>query len=209
MGTIYYLWRDDNGTAYELGKLWDLRRVFDNERGRRYGETINVVHEEDAGTLAELIELALFGDHVNAPGEPSHFDIQWMQDIARDIARWSDGKPFRFLDDQAGELERAGDKEEQEYWRVRHLMPGTKMQRYRDAYITGSIYRDRDLTFPRPRNAAEQRRMVGSHYWLAIEMLFHNIAVISSGLYVGRPAHGVLGGYERGLEAVDVAVPVR
>jgi len=200
MGTIFYLWRDDTETAYELGKHGELRDVFDRERGVRYGEVTNIVREQDADTLAELMELAIW--QYDDRGQPSDADIQWIQDVARDITRWSEGKPFRFLSEHASEIERASDRSYEEFDRVHRLMPDTKL-RYQPSYITGSLYRNRDRTIPRPRNAAEQRRMRGSHYWLAIEMLFHGIALVVSGFYGATPIRGICGGYERGLEAIQ------
>lgn len=207
MGTTYYLWRDDTGTAYELGKNWELSQVFDAQRGIALGETQSIVREQDADVLAEMIELALWTPALSRR-EPTDLDVQWTYDVALDIARWSEGQPFRFLSEHASEIERASDKAHEDFERVQRPSPTTQL-RYRAAYITGSLYRDLDRTIPRPRNAAAQRCMIGSHYWLAIEMMFHGIALIISGFYWAAPVRGICGGYERGLEAVDGAIPAR
>lgn len=92
MGTCFYLWRDDNHTAYDLGKAWEWGWAFGYERrpGRSDPMTLS---PEDAPELAELLLAHLVGKGYVEPGT----SIEYYAFVCGDIARWSQGQIFEFI----------------------------------------------------------------------------------------------------------------
>lgn len=87
MGYCYYLRRDDNRTLFELGKhVGDWGEVL----GER--EPIVLTHEHEA-TLA-----AWLAHQMRSDGGWKLPDVDgYARHCAREIVRWADGQPFRFI----------------------------------------------------------------------------------------------------------------
>lgn len=80
MGTVYYLYRSDSQTAYELGKwAWSWADTLGG------GSPIIV---DDAQTLAAMLALS----------DPDT-SMDYLGRVAEDIVDWSAGMPFVFLDE--------------------------------------------------------------------------------------------------------------
>lgn len=96
MGVIGYLAREDNGTLYEIGKLWSWR-FFALGNGQPFMFPI-----DDAGldALADKLQ-ALWSDEFTEPAPPSYFSS-----VSRHMARWAAGKPVRCVTEFSGLVER-------------------------------------------------------------------------------------------------------
>lgn len=93
MGTCYYLWRDDNSTAYDLGKSYGWGDAFGCPRGTSIGAPMTLA-PEDASELAELLVASL----IERGYIKSELDrLDYYAFVAADVARWSEGKPFEFI----------------------------------------------------------------------------------------------------------------
>jgi hypothetical protein len=111
MGICYYLWRDDNKTVYELGKVWDWGSIFSSGRASTY--TPMTLKPEDAPELAELLRAHLiekdrkvrleFGEAHGRTVTP----LDYFAFVCADIARWSEGQPFEFISENDHRYENA------------------------------------------------------------------------------------------------------
>lgn len=136
MGVCYYLWREDNRTAYELGKSYG----WDEPLGQGYtgtGEPMTL-KPEDAPTLAELLAAHLLeegwwkAEDIKAADQNSPTG-SYFGDVCADIARWSEGQPFVYVSENDGRIE---DASMEAY--------DSKLGHER-AWITGSRFRDTKL----------------------------------------------------------------
>lgn len=121
MGTCYYFWRDDNQTAFELGKSSELHALFEPNRPV-------ILMPEYADTFGDLWAL----EHVRY--YDFTFDESWYREEAAEIIRWSEGQPIEFVDEQDGRIERASIAD----WDARSRDPSAPVR----PYVTGTIYRD-------------------------------------------------------------------
>lgn len=93
MGIVYYLAREDSHTLYEIGKLPQWRRVFET-----YGAGFFEIHVPAVvGALVAACE--------GMWCEPGSFDAEYLEYVARDVQRWSEGRPFVWLSEHADRLE--------------------------------------------------------------------------------------------------------
>jgi hypothetical protein len=116
MGTCYYLWRDDNKTAYDLGKEWSWGEVFGCPRHTSIGTPMTLA-PQDAPELADLLLMHLaekdrelreeFGDNHAPIDYYAQSRIDYYAFICADIARWSEGQPFEFISEHDHRYENA------------------------------------------------------------------------------------------------------
>lgn len=101
MGVVNYLAREDNGTLYEIGKVWSWRlNVLGN------GELFSFpIDDAELGELAG--QLKLRWDESLTERCP----VIYFSDVARDMARWADGKPVRCVTEFSGLIERWQDQD--------------------------------------------------------------------------------------------------
>lgn len=111
MGVVYYLWRDDSKTAYELGKVWNWGVIFGCPRHTSVG-TPMILKPRDAPECAELLrthlveeERALRAEFGGKPRDCAPLD--YFTFVCTDIAAWSEGQPFEFISEHDGRLEHA------------------------------------------------------------------------------------------------------
>lgn len=120
MGTCYYFWRDDNQTAFELGKSWELRALFEPHRPV-------ILMPDYADTFGDLWALEHTRYH-------DLFDESWFREEAAEIIRWSEGQPIEFVGEQDGRIERASIADSD----ARSRDPSAPVR----PYVTGTIYRE-------------------------------------------------------------------
>lgn len=111
MGVLYYLWRDDNKTAYELGKSWTWGEIFGCPRHTSVG-TPMILKPEDAPELAELLRMHLVEHEHSLAVEFGHeprqvASLDYLAFVTADIARWSEGQPFEFISEHDHRYEAA------------------------------------------------------------------------------------------------------
>lgn len=99
MGLCYYLAREDNHTLYELWKVSEWRDAFTSALVNLSDGTM-MMGEFNVGVLTCALKKACDGMFW---GEP--VKLEYLTWVARDVLRWSEGKPFRFIHEQVGCLE--------------------------------------------------------------------------------------------------------
>lgn len=125
MGTCYYFWRDDNQTAFELGKAGELHALFEPTRPV-------ILMPDYAETFAELWAMEW------ARRYPGGLDAactdSLFRRVAADVIAWSEGQPIEYVDEHDGRIERAGMSD----WDARSKDPSAPVR----PYVTGTIYRE-------------------------------------------------------------------
>lgn len=126
MGTCFYLFREDNGTAYDLGKAYGWGPAF----GDAYAD--GMAHEvpmflrpEDAETFGDLLELELVTKEWWTPAEIADLP-GYFRHVAADIAAWSDGHPFVCVSEHDWRIERA--YEHDDYSSDRRWLTGSRFE---------------------------------------------------------------------------------
>ncbi len=125
MGTCYYFWRDDNQTAFELGKSYELHRLFDPNRPV-------ILMPDYADTFGDLWALEYAGYRDLSPEDMA----ARFRTLAAKIIAWSEGQSIELIDENDRRIEEASMAD----WdRRRDLDDPTEHARQ---YVTGTIYRD-------------------------------------------------------------------
>ena len=138
MGTCYYLFRDDTGTAYDLGKAYGWGKAFGESPTGGDGDPMTLAPDEApelAARLGDALMIAGYMEPVEIENYRSYFEA-----VCSDVARWSDGKPFRFVSEHAGCIERAQDTTTDDDW------------------ITGSRFKSEHPEWPDEWPAIPERR---------------------------------------------------
>lgn len=143
MGTCYYLWREDNRTAYDLGKAYGWGRVFggDSTSGRDQPMTLTADDAIDcAARLCDALMLAGYAEPIEVENYRSYYEA-----VCADIARWSDGKPFVFVSEHDGRIE---DRSMQAYDEWIDAGHPREHEHSDDAWITGSRFKSSHPEWP-------------------------------------------------------------